>query len=333
MTTMQDTVVVGLNDCFEHWHHVTCRQFSVTESERSAYRDFRARVSIRKFGPLMINSIWSSTKAADRIRVIRGPSEIRKDPRDYFMLWLARSGEVSFQQADRIARLRPGDLVLHDQSQPFVLDFGRTARAMMISIPRPLLLSRMPTAPNLTAFRVSGRSNLGALAGSFASHLVQLEGAVRDDVVRTLSVSAIDVFAAMLEAELTDHIERNPTLERLEEAKSYIMSNLPDNGMTLDAIAKAVSVSPRTLNRLFAREGTTPIRWLWQQRLLASHTALSDGHIRQVTEAALTFGFSDFSHFSRSFRAAFGKTPQDVMPRRRSSSRKPNVAPDAANGR
>jgi AraC-like DNA-binding protein len=77
-------------------------------------------------------------------------------------------------------------------------------------------------------------------------------------------------------------------------------------------------MAPRTLNRLFAGEGATPIRWLWQQRLAASFTALVEGRVGQVTDAALSFGFSDLSHFSRAFKAQFGHSPQFVLRQKRS---------------
>ena len=75
-------------------------------------------------------------------------------------------------------------------------------------------------------------------------------------------------------------------------------------------------MAPRTLYRLFAAEGTTPIRWLWQQRLAASFKALTEGKVTQVTDAALSHGFSDVSHFSRTFRATFGQSPRMFKRRR-----------------
>ncbi len=36
---------------------------------------------------------------------------------------------------------------------------------------------------------------------------------------------------------------------------------------------------------------------------------LKEGHARNVTEAALRFGFSDLSHFSRAFRKVYGMSP------------------------
>jgi transcriptional regulator GlxA family with amidase domain len=95
------------------------------------------------------------------------------------------------------------------------------------------------------------------------------------------------------------------------------MANLGDTDLDLARIACSQSMAPRTLNRLFAAEGTTPIRWLWRQRLAASYKALAEGHVRQVIDAAFSFGFSDPSHFSRAFKAEFGQPPHAIACARR----------------
>src|ERR1700722_13326450 len=78
-------------------------------------------------------------------------------------------------------------------------------------------------------------------------------------------------------------------------------------------LAKRGAVSLRTLNRLFAKIGTTPMRWVWQRRLQASHSALSEGCATSVTDAAFQFGFSEVSHFSRSFKAEYGVSPEQLL--------------------
>ncbi|MDT2022515.1 helix-turn-helix domain-containing protein [Methylocella sp. CPCC 101449] len=306
-----DVTAVKPSDGFDHWHQVTCRDFSRTECRRTP-QAFRARIAIRRFGALHINDIWSATPDSERIHVTRSPQDISKDPRDYFMLWLSLGGETILSQCGRAAPLHPGDMVLHDQSQPFALEFGPRARAMMVSIPRPLLTARLSNAETLAARAIPRASKLGALCGSFIRHMTDIDD-VADTVVERLSQSALDMFATTLESELVAEAPRGDP--RLERAKTYICAHLHDPDLDLETIAKAQNMAPRTLNRLFAAEATTPIRWLWQQRLTLSYRALSEGKVQQVTDAALTYGFSDLSHFSRAFKAAFGKTPHEVKRR------------------
>ena len=56
----------------------------------------------------------------------------------------------------------------------------------------------------------------------------------------------------------------------LPATKNYILAHLHESDLDLDTIAGAINVAPRTLNRVFAAESMTPIRWLWQKRLESS---------------------------------------------------------------
>jgi transcriptional regulator GlxA family with amidase domain len=68
-------------------------------------------------------------------------------------------------------------------------------------------------------------------------------------------------------------------------------------------------MSPRTFARHFVDEtGTTPHRWLTQQRLIAAQRRLETTHdvIDEVAEAA---GFETAETLRHHFRRAFGTTP------------------------
>ena len=93
-----------------------------------------------------------------------------------------------------------------------------------------------------------------------------------------MGASALDILATTLEVEFAGATEANGSCERrLDQVKRYVLANLDDADMTIDTIAAAQNLAPRTLHRLFSVEGTTPIRWLWQQRLSASYKALAEG--------------------------------------------------------
>ncbi len=49
---------------------------------------------------------------------------------------------------------------------------------------------------------------------------------------------------------------------------------------------------------------------MWHQRLAAAHRMLSARRSPQVTAVALACGFNDVSHFSKAFKAAFGRAPR-----------------------
>jgi transcriptional regulator GlxA family with amidase domain len=89
-------------------------------------------------------------------------------------------------------------------------------------------------------------------------------------------------------------------------------AHLHEDGLDVDQIARASSMATRTLYRLFALEATTPMQWLWEQRLIKSYRLLEGGKPKRVTEVAMACGFKDLSHFSRLFQARFGQSPSTL---------------------
>jgi AraC-like DNA-binding protein len=313
---MKAIAAVRPGDGFEHWHQVTCRSYSVTECRRVADRRFEAQITIRELGALAISGLSTATPPEERILVTRSPEDIRRDPRDHFMLWLMLDGQIGLAQNGRSAVMQPGDLFVYDQSRPFTLDFAPYTRAMMATIPRHLMTRRYPLAHHLGGRKITADSTLGPLVGSLISELYRLDHASAE-VASRLGASALDMLVTAVEAEADVGSEPADHRSRLACAKRFILANLDDPHLDLARIARSQNVAPRTLYRLFAAEGTTPIRWLWRQRLAASFEALSEGRISNVTDAALSYGFSDVSHFSRSFKATFGHAPGAIARQRR----------------
>ncbi|MEV7082993.1 helix-turn-helix domain-containing protein [Streptomyces sp. NPDC093516] len=68
----------------------------------------------------------------------------------------------------------------------------------------------------------------------------------------------------------------------------------------------------RALYRLCARAGLSLEQWIIEQRLEGARSTLLSpaGRTRTVASVARAWGFTDPSHFTRRFRAAYGVTPR-----------------------
>ena len=80
---------------------------------------------------------------------------------------------------------------------------------------------------------------------------------------------------------------------------------------SVHAIAQAVGVSPRQLERLFAHHlDESPSRYYMKARLARARAMLLQT-TRPILDVAVAAGFATASHFSRCYRAAYGRRPSD----------------------
>jgi len=88
-----------------------------------------------------------------------------------------------------------------------------------------------------------------------------------------------------------------------------VMERRIEEPLSCRALAKSVGLSLRQLQRLFLDNlATTPSRHYRLIRLAKAHALLQQTDL-PVTEVALSAGFAAPAHFSRVYRAAFGRPP------------------------
>jgi AraC family carnitine catabolism transcriptional activator len=98
----------------------------------------------------------------------------------------------------------------------------------------------------------------------------------------------------------------DPTLRRV----LALMEDTVEEPLSCAALAHRARLSPRRLQRLFARKlATSPSQHYRMLRLAKAHALLQQTDLA-VTEVALSAGFASPAHFSRVYRAAFGRPPR-----------------------
>ncbi len=96
--------------------------------------------------------------------------------------------------------------------------------------------------------------------------------------------------------------------EKITDIIRYINENLTDD-LSLDELAKRFYISKYHLGRQFKQNvGFTLHQYVMKKRLMTARSCLMDGE--SVNAAFIQSGFSDYSNFSRSFKAEFGVSPK-----------------------
>jgi AraC-like DNA-binding protein len=240
---------------------------------------------------------------------------------EFVAVMMVQAGAETISQRHIEATMTPGDIVAWDSTNRnrFTVREPLSKRSMLIPwtaldevggrawmTDGVKLDGTAPAARLLTTYLdtlshvLPGLDSAGVSAARTAA-LVLLAGALRSE-----NVSSAEIVRPALRASIEQYIERH----------------LLDGAVTPAAIASAHWVSVRTVNRVFRATGHTVCEVIRARRLARAREDLTESD-RPISAIAHRWGFSDTSHFSRTFKAHYGSSPTDyrnALSRRRRAS-------------
>ncbi|TPW27328.1 helix-turn-helix domain-containing protein [Martelella alba] len=295
----------------DYWREMVCRHHIKIAPQFDSQIGFRGQMRIDDWGPVQL-----SDASFTPITYMHGVDEIRQSDRDDFLCVVNLDGDGAFQRNSQSIAYKAGDLLLYDTNQVYALNFPTAARTISARIPRALITSRLPEADRQFALCLRGDRPTTQLAVSMLKNAATLSELPDEGSCREMGHSLLDIVCIAVKDNLGATLVPTPGQAAvLKRIKLSLLEQLGDASLDIETIAQAQGLSSRTLNRMFASEGTTVMRWLWKQRLAASYRALSDGSVRQVTEAAFRFGFKDSSHYTRAFKREYNLQPNKLIAR------------------
>jgi AraC-like DNA-binding protein len=250
---------------------------------------------------------------------------IRKpvDTNDGRFLVINRQGGFRAVQQGQQCDLAIGDAVMFDNrrgSEFHCLEEGMT---WSLSMRRESLRHLLPDGDAIIERYIPASSQSLRLLAGYLETLFALDDIADPELA---GVHIIDLIASALGArqdaqEVIDG--RGVRAARLRQVLDAIAQGAGDPNLDPAAVADRLGLSVRYVHRLFEESGKTFSEHVLDRRLERAHRLLRDPRFahQKISDVALEAGFSDISHFNRSFRQRFGDTPSVV---RSDASRKDN---------
>lgn len=246
------------------------------------------------------------------ITIQRQAGECCKVSQDAYFAVILLSGQYLLEQNGREVFLQPGEMTLYDATRPHRIHCPGVFSKLIVSIPRPLLRSHLSGVEHCTARSINPQHGIGAIGTNFIRSAAQYADSLSTPQFNNLAPQALELLAATLASARPEHIHGRNRSTSLYRVRQFIEEHLGDHELDSSRIATANKLSTRYINSLFADEGHSLMRYVWQRRLEKCRQALQHPaqHGQPIANIAWQWGFSDQAHFSRCFKQAFGMSPR-----------------------
>jgi len=268
---------------------------------------FAGSIISRYFMDIGIHEIAGTPLIADR----RPGCGARHGSRVTKVVW-QKSGECHFVQADRRVELSPGDLAFLDFDSPYQFTTSSPFRQLVLHVPTEILLDHDAFAGervSLSATRVSRRN----VPRPWCALLDLADGELGADMLHASVYESVMFVLAHLGSLASTNARVVPSPPTMyERARQYIRSACEDPDLSPDDVAAALSISRRTLFRVFQEGPQGFEETLISQRLTRSSELLASPRVDLTVEAvAQRSGFKSVSHFHARFTQHYRMTPRE----------------------
>ncbi|WP_206791902.1 helix-turn-helix domain-containing protein [Amycolatopsis sp. MtRt-6] len=269
--------------------------------------DVHALMGVWELGPANI-----FTNRASGIRLSRTAKQAKQDVEPVVALSVQLLADGRREQLSAREVVKPGELMAMDLSAPYEFSWSGTGAAGCVQIRfeqlgLPVDVIRDATG-NLRA------SPLNRLFTDHVSHLVADAGRLSADAgAAALGTATVELARALLISAAHPGRHTAEVLHQtlLTRVRAYVRRHLTDPALRPATIAAAHNVSLRYLYKICAEAGFSLEQWIIGERLAGARADLvrpsSRGHT--IAVIARRWGFSDPTHFTRRFRAAYDITP------------------------
>lgn len=231
---------------------------------------------------------------------------------DFYRIQIQEQGETRYQFRRGEAHCLPNSVLLIEGDSEVVAEQPAEARGMHVVLPRALLEAQLRNN-GLDCFRpISTTDGSARILCEIANEILR-QGPSLSPIAEAAFVSSlIWMVSAVFSANKENAQERSAAGIQFERIVRSIERNYSDPEYSIRVAAADLNISPRYIQLVLRHFETSFSALLLRRRLVASQDLLAHLPLKSnpVTEAAFSSGFSDLSHFSRSFSKAFGISPK-----------------------
>ncbi|GAA2092376.1 helix-turn-helix domain-containing protein [Kitasatospora saccharophila] len=283
---------------------------------RNGDEDFRGTLARRAFGAVRV-----SYAAGGPHELIRPHRAAETAETGWLRLVRPLSGELWVFQDGRHVAVRSPQLVCFDSTRPYKVITLERFSLVQALLPHSLVGLTPRDAASLTARSWDGGQGLAALTADLLAGVGRHWPDI-DTAEDLLGNSIVGLAAALFSERLRATAAADTQVAKqalMLRVQAFVREQLADPDLSPALLAERYHVSLRYLQKTFQDHGTSPARWIRDERLARCRAELADPARDHLPVAVIgeRNGLYGASHFSRLFRNRYGITPRDFRKRRK----------------
>jgi AraC-like DNA-binding protein len=239
----------------------------------------------------------------------------RADPEPSIVVELQLAGRRSVAQYNRRTVLSPGDLVLLDARRPYLSTSSSGNHQHSVRVPRADLALTDHALARVAGLRLGPRNPVANLAAAYLARLIGDNRLAAEADLDVFEAPTIELIRAVVATQLGAGVPAREPMENTLALRimDFTRQHLTDPDLSAAKIAAAQNISVRHLYTTLSRSGVVLGEWIRVRRLEGCRRELAGSGVtgRTISAIAHAWGFGDATHFSRTFRQAFGMSPRE----------------------
>lgn len=239
-----------------------------------------------------------------------------------YHLQVTLSGESKVRCHNKVQMLKAGDAVIVTPNTSLISDYSADCRKLIVGIPAEFLMQTARefgyhTNQDLIYFRFKKQPlpTTGSFISLLDDILQQPQGLLCERGLMYYSKLLCNAIFSTFECHLSQSQSAQLSQHRdIERVRDYVQQHITDD-ISVEELARLCQISRKSLYNLFEREtGLTPSAYVRCLKLESAHLELSGNQsIRNVTEVALKYGFTNLGRFSAQYRDYIGELPSQTL--------------------
>jgi AraC family transcriptional activator of tynA and feaB len=305
------TDVVPARERFSFWSDTiqTWEQFARSRFALPHGRAFQGSLEYGNLGNLQLCRLKVGAHSVDRPQ----QKAWEKYSRNLAVVFQVKGRSYFEEDGTRIS-LSPGEWSISGMRSWSTLVFVPDRVEQLLLMLPDAHLQGIQIQENLRARSFSSRKGLGKLIYQLLNTtLVELPN-LSEPSKRSVAATIRELLNYSLLEYAGDHPSVSFKEALYSRACAYVMQNVRDPALNIQQIAGALRCSKRYLHMVFANKGTSIGDLIWKARLEGSRSDLQNPVLsgRSITDVAFSWGFNNYTHFSRKFKDEFDMSPRSA---------------------